>query len=228
MPEKAPAAKNIQEKSQKEDPQQKDDDKLILDDKEAIIRVGGDKKVFTNLLEYFYSTYKSFIEKLKVTIENDLEKAYREVHSIKGASGNISAKLLSKAAQELETAIRDNNKENFTPLINSLDEKLKQVFNIINSFSKSLDKNTEKNNHNIQGKSQGEKLDSETVSILKNFANALEQGDPTTVEDYMDVVFDYLDGIGKRRERSKLEKQIKNFDLFEANNTFNSLNLKFK
>ena len=70
-------------------------------------RVGGNKKLFVRLLNDFYQSHQGACEKTRqFLLNNNIEAARRQVHTIQGVAGNIGARDLQAAAMELEKAIR--------------------------------------------------------------------------------------------------------------------------
>ncbi len=70
-------------------------------------RVGGNKKLFIRLLNDFLQSHQGVCEKTRQFIlNNNIEAARRQVHTIQGVAGNIGARDLQAAAMELEKSIR--------------------------------------------------------------------------------------------------------------------------
>ena len=108
--------------------------KPMIDIDEGLERLGGNNSVFIQLLQFFCSTYKDCVPKIKDWIENDYELAIREVHSFKGAAGNLSAHQLQSAALRLETALKERQTDQLDTLMDDvscvLDKTVKFIENI--------------------------------------------------------------------------------------------------
>ncbi|WDP90188.1 MAG: response regulator [Desulfobacter sp.] len=80
----------------------------------GISRLGGNRKLYLELLEKFRRDYSDARRQIEAAAEKgDHELARRTAHSIKGVAGNIGAFALQKAAAGLETAARDRDREAF-------------------------------------------------------------------------------------------------------------------
>ncbi len=76
----------------------------------ALDRFGGDKKFFKEMLQEFLEYAPKQLEKLAQAIERgDAKVVEREAHSIKGAAGNLGAKVLADLALQLEILGRTGN-----------------------------------------------------------------------------------------------------------------------
>ncbi len=81
-----------------------------IDINPALSRIGGNKKVYLQILDRFYQQFKPFKVTLeKLLEEGDRETALRSAHTLKGVAGNVGARLLSAAASDLEKALRDKD-----------------------------------------------------------------------------------------------------------------------
>ncbi len=69
----------------------------------ALERVAHNRKIYLSILEKYIQNYGSFIQDLKQTIKHkDLEKAKRDIHTLKGVSGNIGATKTNELIKKLE------------------------------------------------------------------------------------------------------------------------------
>jgi two-component system sensor histidine kinase/response regulator len=83
-----------------------------IDMETGLIRVGGNRRLFRNLLVRFRSDYAGAASELASLMDaGNLEDARRLAHSIKSVAGNLGAKALAGAASDLETAIVRNGKD---------------------------------------------------------------------------------------------------------------------
>lgn len=81
-----------------------------IDSASGIERLGGNQALFVRLLRLFRSDYPSALDDIRIALERgDQELARRLSHSLKGVSGQISAKGLNEAARALEQAIAGND-----------------------------------------------------------------------------------------------------------------------
>ena len=71
-------------------------------------RVVGNKKLYLQLLQDFQEENENFSAQIEEALDNnDIKKALRLAHTLKGVSGSIGALALQEKARELETAIKE-------------------------------------------------------------------------------------------------------------------------
>jgi histidine phosphotransfer protein HptB len=88
----------------------------------------GDKEFELELLQVFVEDTHSHLEAAKVAIAtNDCETLAREVHQIKGASGNVGVEAMQALALNLERQAQTQELQNPTDIIQQLAEYLSQV-----------------------------------------------------------------------------------------------------
>ncbi|VAW87390.1 hypothetical protein MNBD_GAMMA16-793 [hydrothermal vent metagenome] len=72
----------------------------------ALLRIGGNQKLFFKLLRDFVNDHGHDNEKLLHALDaDDVTKAHRLVHTIRGVAGSIGAEKLEQKAEQLEQAI---------------------------------------------------------------------------------------------------------------------------
>lgn len=82
----------------------------VIDLEEVMERVQDDKELLLELFDIFSADYAVKMKTLKTAIsEKDLEVVKDVVHSIKGAAGNISAKVVHAMCMNIEhlAALKD-------------------------------------------------------------------------------------------------------------------------
>ncbi len=78
-----------------------------IDVMNGIVRVGGNKQLYLNLLEKFYDNYSNLVSEIKSAIDKkNSELSIRLVHTIKGVSGNLGANELNRIATKVETNLK--------------------------------------------------------------------------------------------------------------------------
>ena len=91
-------------------------------------RLGGDRRLFIRLLLGFSHDYADVTDEIKAALSrNDMDTAIRLAHTVKGVSGNLSAKDLYAVASELEKSIKLKIREKFNVLLEAFDQALRQV-----------------------------------------------------------------------------------------------------
>ncbi|MFC2130600.1 response regulator [Bacteroidota bacterium] len=81
-----------------------------VDINEGLSRIGGNKTLYADLLERFYTQNKDIIIKIrKEYIAGNIENSIRLAHSIKSISGNLGIISVHKAAETLEEKMKSEN-----------------------------------------------------------------------------------------------------------------------
>jgi len=74
----------------------------------GVNRVSGNRPLFLKILSSFAEEYSAVSSTVREALDRgDVHEALREVHTVKGVAGNISARGLASAALELESALRE-------------------------------------------------------------------------------------------------------------------------
>lgn len=82
---------------------------INIDVDDALRRLGGNKELFLNLIEKFYSKNQDLIDQISDAInKKDQERAVRLVHTMKGVAGNLGATGLYAAAVDVESKLNDS------------------------------------------------------------------------------------------------------------------------
>jgi two-component system, sensor histidine kinase and response regulator len=80
-----------------------------IDIQAALARMVGNRQLFVKLLLAFTRNYLRVDQQIQVAIDQgDVDLALRIIHTLKGVAGNLSATDVFKYAQDLETALRQN------------------------------------------------------------------------------------------------------------------------
>jgi CheY-like chemotaxis protein len=98
-------------------------------------RLAGNTKLFKKLLKAFSSEFANTMKELRNALDDqEMELAYRLVHTLKGVAGNISAKDLQAEAQELEIAIKQGVLDRCDILLGNVEKALGQVLESIRAM----------------------------------------------------------------------------------------------
>ncbi|KPA14897.1 chemotaxis protein CheY [Candidatus Magnetomorum sp. HK-1] len=159
-----------------------------IDIQEGLERLGGNQKIYAELLKSFKETYSNFISSFHEFIEKDIELAIREVHSLKGAAANLSIPEVLLTAKELENSLRSEKGKNIESYIQSLENKLIESFDAINRYinkEDSSDKSTQKD------------LSADLSDITTNQQLPLKQKILLTEDNPINqqVIFEVLSGV---------------------------------
>jgi polar amino acid transport system substrate-binding protein len=100
--------------------------------KSGLARVGGNRKLYRKLLGKFRRNYKTVADDIRNALaKDDPETAIRLAHTIKGLAGNIGARDLHLAAEDLEAVLRQGRTENIPRRLIAFSEALDLVLNSI-------------------------------------------------------------------------------------------------
>ena len=123
---------------------QKHEDQIYLPDgiegidvTSALRRIGGNKKLFKQLLLDFRKNHNNIIEEIKELInKQDYSTAERVAHTVKGIAGNLSATLVQFAGQKLEQGISSRT-GNYDALLSDFSKSIEPLMASIKNFEES-------------------------------------------------------------------------------------------
>jgi polar amino acid transport system substrate-binding protein len=96
-----------------------------FDIKTGLARVGGNKKLYRDLLVKFYRGNQAITDQIQEALDkSDIELAERLAHTLKGVSGNIGAVDIPETAETVEMRIKDGNLDGISDLIQTLKKKV--------------------------------------------------------------------------------------------------------
>ena len=100
----------------------------IIDLPDVLERVQDDKELLLELLDIYQEDFLLKRAALAEGITNkDFVKIKEVAHSMKGASGNISAKRLYATCLLLESKAKENNAEGLDDLLKTVDSQFEEV-----------------------------------------------------------------------------------------------------
>jgi HPt (histidine-containing phosphotransfer) domain-containing protein len=80
---------------------------IILDSQIGISRLGGNKTLYLKLLTSFFDSLKEGLPPFKNVLSSQTREEFcREIHSLKGVSGNLSAIALYESCSALDASIK--------------------------------------------------------------------------------------------------------------------------
>ena len=105
-----------------------------LDTEDGLSRVGGNRKLYRQLLVKFRRDLADSTAEIRKNIEqDDLQTARRIAHTVKGASGNLGAMKLQAKAAELDAALKAEGSAECELLLAEFDETLKALVDAIDT-----------------------------------------------------------------------------------------------
>ncbi len=100
----------------------------------TLIRLGGNIKLLRKLISRFSETQADAVQRIKEALALDnTEAARREVHTLKGLTGTIGAKLIEDHAKILENILKENVTQGRDETIHNLEIDLINLLSRINS-----------------------------------------------------------------------------------------------
>jgi len=173
----------------------------------GISRVGGNIKLYRNLLNKFSQNQSTFTEDIKVALEQgDIELAERLAHTIKGVSGNIGAMVLHVASRDLESGIKEHGVDVAADLLALVQTHLEQVLNSISTLDDADDAEMEPT----------EEMDLAKIKPMIEELKALLEDDDTEAANVVEKLQARLKGTEAGLALSKVEKCIGDYDFEEA------------
>ncbi|MDM8515703.1 response regulator [Desulfobacterales bacterium HSG16] len=106
----------------------------VLDKKDILRRLGGNKVLFDTLCKLFIKEIPKVLENLRQAIaNNNMDGILLYAHSLKGTCMNMSAKTCQNFAEQLERIAREGGQksEQIIPLFEKLEQELDKVMDII-------------------------------------------------------------------------------------------------
>lgn len=184
-----------------------------IDASKALSRMMGNKELLFEILDSFATKTKDSILTIKNLIQNSKKEEYlREIHTLKGLSGNIEAKYLFYTLRKLEDALKDEN-----PNSDLVDFILLDARNELQKIVSSINENTTKKELNF--KNNQDKLD--ISKIKSDIKKAYELIDTLDI-GLMDLSKDLSDNLHSYIQQdilTKLKHQADSFSFDEMGNT---------
>ena len=107
-----------------------------IDLKTALMRLMDNRRLFDKLLGDFVRNYTGISGQIRAAIaNNDISTAQRLTHTFKGVAGNLSATDVYNIAQEIETAIRQGDRDLIIAGIDKLEEGMRVIVETVRNMS---------------------------------------------------------------------------------------------
>ncbi len=143
-----------------------------IDVKTGLERLGGNKKLYKELLLKFIERYSLAPQQIRSALEsNKTEEAAHLAHTYKGVSGNIGATKIYSSINELEQMFQQNKKSEIDGLLNTLEKETKRIADSLSIW-------TENNQSQSVYQPPGVLLDaSRIIPVLRTLATCLQDND---------------------------------------------------
>lgn len=176
-----------------------------IDISEGLSRIGGNKKLYQKLLNDFAGNYKSFTANIRKAISDQkMEEARRLAHTLKGVSGNISAKEIFTLSEQVEKALTTVPPQDCDQLLDQLHTALGAVIEAVEAAREEPEARTSE---------QAIVLDIDFEPILRKAAQLIWTDDI----DASDAILKMKQAFGRRftAEIESIKLSVDGFD-FEA------------
>jgi HPt (histidine-containing phosphotransfer) domain-containing protein len=101
---------------------------------EGLLRVGGNKKLYRELVVKFSQQFSKTGEEIRESLEKeDLATAQRLAHTVKGAAGNLGATEMNEKAAALDAAFKKGKSEEYEVLLADFERTLKALSEAIDN-----------------------------------------------------------------------------------------------
>ena len=181
-----------------------------IDTDTGLRRVGGNAKLYRELLIKFKRDFTGIDEKIRDALgESDFQTAHRLSHTVKGVAGNIGADGLHKAATGFDNAIKQKS-EYLEELNNHFSRELRSVFAAMDALTEE---------EMIEPKTD-EELKTGTPSLLLSLLNELEPSiqkrQPKKCLPVMEKIAEYRWKEDSELLIGEMESLIKHYKFTEA------------
>ncbi len=188
---------------------------------EGLRRVGGNKRLFVNLLKEFYDNYSDAPDKLRSAIaDKQFDELEAYLHQIKGVAGNLSATDLLAVTRDFESAVKNDHQTEFCGFIEKFliayDQVMKSLSSLTNTFD-AREINARGNNNQTGSVSRVE-----LENIIQTLFVMLKSND-MDAEDYIASVNLDTAELNISDKWDQLKKQINNLDFKSAAESLNDI-----
>jgi len=106
-----------------------------IDTSDGLRRVAGNTRVYVKILKGFLADYRDAVPSIRSRMEDaNFDEVARAAHTIKGVAGNIGARDLFDAADNLESALRKGEAREAWKLYDAFEERLGDVLSALTSI----------------------------------------------------------------------------------------------
>lgn len=181
----------------------------VIDTKTGLMRVGGNQKLYCDLLRKFFENNINLVEQIRSAIQNnEKELSVRLAHTVKGVSGTLGATELNLIAAKLEALLNTDGPVEFEEVISEFDARLHEVLGEIGEWKKSAESCMEEN--------LTAELDMERVSVLMSELIALLEDSDIGASSKIEEI-NQLPGAGRIRALlDAITRCVKSYDFDEA------------
>ncbi|MBF0511330.1 MAG: Hpt domain-containing protein [Candidatus Omnitrophica bacterium] len=111
----------------------------IIDLKEALERVQEDKELLNELFDIYMEDFATKRQALgQALISRDMTKIKEIAHSMKGSSGNISAKPMHAACLKIEVMAKEGKTDGIQELLVDIDGYFERIKDFVARYKKDM------------------------------------------------------------------------------------------
>jgi two-component system sensor histidine kinase/response regulator len=179
-----------------------------LDVVDGLKRVAGNMKLYHSLLGQFVAQQADAVARVRAGLEcQDFALVEGLVHTLKGVSGNLGAKTVSKHAAELEGSIKKRVNGSLESALSALDIELARV---VSAIRDSAATRTAEEPHPV-----GTPDLAETVTLLKQIKELLASDDGSALE-FLLQARDRIGAAVSDADMNALQQSVSDFDFAAA------------
>jgi len=187
-----------------------------VDVKKGFSRVGGNRKLYLNLLSKFRDDYGTGVDIIRKAVgDGDREAAVRQAHTIKGVAGNIGAEAVQQAAAVVEKVLKEETENE--DILSGLDEVLSEL--ILNLKGSDLDAGDPQADKSLKTEIDPEQL----KALLQNLEPILEKRKPKPAKDIIEQLNSYIFSESMNSEIKTLSQLVSKYKFKEALETLKLL-----
>ncbi|MBF0357927.1 MAG: response regulator [Magnetococcales bacterium] len=190
-----------------------DDDFPDTDTITTLHRMGGDEKLYKNLMRSFARDYGEASETIQIALNNgETVIAGQYVHAIKGVAANLGADKLSFVANSLEQAIKKREQGAWPGLLADFSTALNRVLKSVATLESEEEQEQPEN-------SEGKVLDlNEVNSMLTHLSKLLVNNDGESMH-FLDALRPLFAGSKMQQQLTTVAEHLDKFDFESANST---------
>lgn len=181
-----------------------------LDTKNGMSRMGGQLKVYLDLLGKFRANQGNVASAIATALTtNDLATAKRLVHTLKGLSGTIGAEILQERARNFELAIKDGANTNQLELL--LADMGSELSNLCVSLDRFLSNQTKNDTLPATCTPETEEIIGKRIDLFRKAAQQLSRYD-ADVETTLSDLHQYALSKEALDRVIQIEKYVEKYD----------------
>jgi PAS domain S-box-containing protein len=203
-----------------------------IDLDEGLRRFGGSLSRYMKILVSFSHGFIDFSDTIRKAIDaGNMDDALIQSHSLKGTAGNIAAIRLYRAAEALEKAVREHDKNAMAGSFERVDGELKLVLESIHRLTFSDSALSKKQTAEPTRAAQPLRPD-KILPLLPGLMRTLKDFDPVESERRLETLKQFFHGDAGSPELDRLiqdlETQVNNYNFDEAADILNTLGKRLK